>query len=465
MKMTQEMKDVTEKLSRVNIDFIKFAEKNPETLNRTSFATLELNDRYYGLQAWPTFINRQRKEEFRNIAVNICELIKSIPARVFNNDPRKISAYFEIPVNLVKIQLEGVNADHLANLVGRGDFIFSSSGLKCLEFNISANVSGWQLPEWESLYLNTPIIAKFLKEKQVKINNDDFMDLFVGHIVNSAAPLASAAKGSENFELNAAIILKDIIETHDGENPLQVYVNRIYKEHLSRRNLKGGAFTCDFPHLEFKNNAVFFKGQRIHTITELYHGVVPPGVVQAFTAGNLRLLNGPVTSLLSNKFCLALLSEYENSEVFSKEEKKTIKEAIPWTRKIIPGETTYRGEKIIMEDFLIHNKDQLVLKPSIGLGGEGVYVGQGTQEVKWEILVQTAIEKRNYLVQELVDAPPSLYQVAEYDCVPHDTVWGIWVFGPHYGGSFVRARPKTGARKVVNAYTGALISIVFEVDE
>jgi len=99
------------------------------------------------------------------------------------------------------------------------------------------------------------------------------------------------------------------------------------------------------------------------------------------------------------------------------------------------------------------------------LGGEGVYIGQGTSAEQWKTLVNNALRENNALVQELVDAPPGLYQVGEDGCAPHDLVWGTWVFGPLYGGSFVRAIPKKGPRRVVNAYTGARISIVFEVDE
>jgi hypothetical protein len=465
MEINREMKEVLEKLSRVNVDFIEFVKKNPQGLKRSSFESLELNDRYYALQAWPTFINRQRKVAFRDAAVKVCELIKGIPARLFNNDHEKISAYDNLPVNLVKLQLEGVTRDHLANLVGRGDFIFTSSGLKCLEFNVTANVSGWQLPEWEARYLKTPVIAKFLKEYQVKINNDNFMGIFLDHIIQSAAHLASTARDGGGLELNAAMVARGFNGSSESGSPMQIYLNRLYKEKLKPRSLSGSVFICDNKYLEFNHNAVYFKRNRIHALTELDHGLVPPGVVKAFTDGNLRLLNGPVTGLLSNKFCLALLSEYEDSDLYSSEEKETIKKHIPWTRKIIPGETTYRGEKIRMENFLVANKDRLVIKPSLGLGGEGVYIGQGTSGEQWQDLVNTALREKNALAQELVDAPPALYQLGEDGCAPHDVVWGIWVFGPLYGGSFVRSIPKKGPRRVVNAYTGATISIVFEVDE
>jgi hypothetical protein len=465
LEITTDMKEILEKLSRVNVRFIEFVKKNPRGLKLSSFKSLELNDRYYALQSWPTFISRKRKEAFRDTAINMCELIKSIPARLFNNDPGKIGVYYNLPDNLVKIQLEGVTDDHLANLVGRGDFIFTTSGLKCLEFNVTANVSGWQIPEWESRYLQTPVIAQFLKENQVKINNDNFMGIFLDHIIQSAGHLASPDGHGSDAQLNAAMLSEGADPDSDTKNPMQEYLNRLYREKLNRRFLKGSIFICDNQHLEFKHNAVYFKGNRIHALTELYHGLVPPGVINAFTSGNLRLLNGPITGLLSNKFNLALLSEHENSDLFNRQERKVIKESVPWTRRIIPGETTYGGEKITLENFLISNKNRLVIKPSIGLGGEGVYIGQGTSAEQWETLVNKTLRDKNALVQELVDAPPGLYQLGENSCAPHDIVWGTWIFGPLYGGSFVRAIQKKGPRRVVNAYTGAKISIVFEVDE
>jgi len=465
LEITTEMEEILEKLSGINLRFIEFVKKNPESLKLSSFGSLELYDRYYALQSWPTFISQQRKQAFRDTAIKVCDLIKSIPARLFNNDPGKIGDYYNLPMKLVKLQLEGVTDDHLANLVGRGDFIFTPSGLKCLEFNVTANVSGWQMPDWESRYLKTPVIAQFLKESRLKINNDNFMGIFLDHIIQSSGHLASPAGQGGALQLNVIMLVEGADGSSENSKSMQAYLNRLYQEKLNRRTLEGSIFICDHRYLEFNHNAVYFKGNRIHALTELYHGLVAPGVIKAFTAGNLRLLNGPVTGLLSNKFNLALLSEYGNSDLFSEEERKTIKECIPWTRRIIPGETTYGSEKVTLENFLAAHKDRLVIKPSIGLGGEGVYIGQGTSGEQWETLVNKALRDKNALVQELVDAPPVLYQEGEDGCAPHDTVWGTWVFGSLYGGSFVRAIPRKGHRRVVNAYTGARISIVFEVEE
>jgi len=468
MEITGDMKETLKKLSKVNVDFSEFVERNPESLKSSSFRNLICSFDSNQMQAWPTFINLQTKALFLEMGVKVCDLIKSIPARLFDNDPKQIAAYFEQPETIVNLQLEGITDEHLANMVGRVDFTFSPSGLKCLELNISASTIGWRLPDWESRYLNTPIIDKFLKEYHVKINNEYYLGLFLDHIIRFAERLAAPPVNGSNAgnpELNVAMAMEGYIEDQQNKNPLLEALKQLYKEKLSRKALTGHLFVCDFPHLECIDNIVYFKGNRIHGLVELFHGFVTPGVMNAYTSGNIRLLNGPMTAILSNKLNLALLSEREESTVFTSEEKETIKKYIPWTRKIIPGETVYRGEKIRMESFLIANKDKLVIKPSLGMGGQSVYIGQDIFNKQWEYLVNTALRKKNFLVQELVETPRGLYQLGEDGCAYHDIVWAVWILGSQYGGSMVRAIPAGNTRKVVNAAQGAEICAVFEVDE
>ena len=468
MKITGELKATLEKLSKVNIDFFEFVENNPESLKSISFEGMKATGDSYKLQAWPTFINPQAKALFLETSVKVINLVKSIPARFFADDPNRAAAYYEQPAAVVNVQLEGINDSQLADIVGRLDFVLSPSGLKCLELNVSTYTIGWQYPVWQSLYLNTPVIDQFLKEYRVKINNENYLGLFLEHMIRLASPLAEPdgiSAGASRRQLNVAMAMEGYIEDQQNKNPFLENLKQLYPGKLSGSGLSGQLFMCDFPHLEYSDNKVYYHGHRVHGLIELCHGIVASGVMKAFTAGNIRLLNGPVTGLLSNKFNLALLSEHEDADIFTAEEKETIKKHIPWTRKIIPGETLYKGEKIQMQNFLIANKDKLVIKPSLGLGGQQVCIGQAIFRKEWEYIVNNALRKRTYLVQEFVEAPQFLYRSGEAGCALHDTVWGVWLLGSQYGAAMVRALPAGKTRKVVNAAQGAEVSAVFEVDE
>ena len=460
MKLSREITEIQKKLSKVNADFLTFVEDHPETLKSANYKLLELNDDLFRLQPWPTFINREAKEVFREAGVNLFNLIKKIPKRLFDNDPQKISDYYKLPINLVKLQMEGVTDDHIDTLISRGDFILSPTGLKCLEFNVTANLGGWQIPIWEVLYLNTPIISKFFKEYQVKTFNENLLYIFLEHCI-----YCRLVNTPGQAEINMALVVKGFAQ--GGENSTVTYLTNLYQDalHSIARALKGEFFVCDYQHLAFKDNRIFYKDREIHVIAEHYNGLVSPEILKAFTAGNIRLLNGPITDLLSNKLNLALLSDYETSGVFTGEEKEIIEKYVPWSRKIAPCCTTYRGEKIDLEHFIRANREKLVIKPSLGYGGFGVYIGKRSTEKEWEKLVQNAIEEKNWLVQELVEASVGLYQCGEDGYDYHDMVWGFFVFGSRYSGAWVRVMPNKYNWGIINCHQGASVSGIFEVDE
>lgn len=465
MEITKEIEDTLGSLSKVNLDFLAFVEKNPACLKRENFSELEeLRNKLHFLQAWPTFLGSGTKKMFREAGVEIFNLIKSIPERLFQNDTRKMSAYYQLPVSVLDVQMEGVTREHLDHLLARGDFIFSPSGLKCLEYNIAGNLGGHLLPLWESLYLKNPLILRFLREYDVTIKNKNLLEQYLAHCMRTAEPLASR---SGDAEINVALVL--IGDMQVNLSPMAGYLEKLYQELLQREypSQKGNIFLCDFPALDVRDDIVYYKGCRIHALTEWYFGVTPPRIMKAFKAGNILIMNGPITNLMSAKSNLALLSEHADTDtgVFSPEEKNIIRKYVPWTRKITGGETVYRDERIQLEDFVLSHKDALVIKPSLGLGGDGVYIGKSTPRDQWEERVKNAVLKKNWVVQEAVASGSALYQHGETGCAVYDMVWGFFIFGVHYVGTFLRVILKKDAPRIVNTHQGAQVSVVFEMKE
>jgi len=462
MKITKEIYASHAALSGVSADFLEFVQNNPGTLKLSNFKLLDVNDPHLVLQAWPTFVNQTFKNQIQEASVKIFELIKSIPKRLFDNDIKKISTYYEIPESLAKLQLEGTTDSHIRQLLARGDYILASSGFKCLEFNVSANIGGWYTSIWETLYLNTPIIAKFLKDYDVKINknNTNLLQHFIDHIID-----AHEDRKTNDKEMNILLVVRDSKQF----DKMGVYLNQLYQTTIQKRNLllKGKVFLDDISRVDIIDNYLYYNGQRIHTLIELYGGDIPPGVMEVFKSGNIRLMNGPITDLLSSKLNLALLSDYEavNANVFSDEEKAVIDRYVPWSRKIALGDTTHGRKKIKLENYIRTNKDKLVIKPSEGRGGEGVYIGQHIPQSQWEELLDTAVRQKNWLVQEYVRSLPLLYQHGEMGCEPHNVVWGFFVLGAQYGGTTIRVLPQKHDKGVINYHQGAKISVLFEVNK
>ncbi|HLP62438.1 MAG TPA: hypothetical protein VK186_26605, partial [Candidatus Deferrimicrobium sp.] len=358
MEIPQIVKEAAAKLSRVNLDFLEFAQKNPACLDHSNFKLLELKDELFVLQPWPTFVNKANRNHFEAISLRMWDLAKSIPRRVFNNDLEKMSRFYEVPLSTIAYQMGGVDDGHLESLTGRIDFILSSSGLKCLECNFSASLGGWQVPIWEALYLNTPIIARFFKEKGITSANENLILHFLEHVVHST-PGDIFQKGGK---LHLAIVGEGFV---DGKISVQSYLNTLYKNILRQRDsaLKGRVHMCDYKNLQIVDGFIFHKGEKIHTLVELHRGFVPDEILDVFKTGNIHLINGPVSRVLANKLNLALLSDHENMNVFDPEEKEFIDRYIPWTRKIMPGKTCFAGKIIDLPDFIRSNRQKLVLKP------------------------------------------------------------------------------------------------------
>ncbi|MCP5053670.1 MAG: hypothetical protein GY940_41275, partial [bacterium] len=390
--------------------------------------------------------------------------------------------------DLAKYFLRGVTDEHLKNLIARGDFIFTGSGLKCLEYNINTNLGGMLLPYWESLYQATPVITDFLNQHKVKILNRNLYHCLFEHLVNQARAFYPEAD-----EINIVFVLPSFSDDTTKLSQ-QKYLNLLYREVMDSgfNRLPGQVFIEKFSQLTVKGDEVFCNNKKVHYLVEWSQGFLPKEILEIFEEGKLLVCNGAIAWLLSTKLNLALLSEMEDSELFSAGERETIKKYIPWTRKIVPGETTYEGQTVQLKEFMLSNRERLVLKPVLGAGGKDIYIGPYTSPEEWKQLVETAMtwndwqdvrfgdypvemqwyriaEKafkvKNWLVQEYIEPPTYLYQLGENGYAEHQSVWGFFIFGGTYSGGWVRAMPVKDQKGIINCHMGATVSVAFEVDE
>jgi hypothetical protein len=390
-------------------------------------------------------------------AVKVCNLIRRIPECIFAYDFQKISDYYEIPLHNVELLFYGINDECMKNLLSRGDFIFSGSGLKCIEYNMTASLGGWELDILESYYRRIPLISKFLKENDVRIRRNHFFSVLFGFLVDRALKKFS----NDIKRINIAIVMPTNAPLYD-----EPYLNESYENFFQQKNspLKGKIIVCTFDQLDTINDSVFYKDERIHIIIEMTVGIVPFLILLAAESGNILLYNGPISVIMSSKLNLALLSEHEDSDIFSLNEREVIKKYIPWTRKIMPGKTTYRNREISLIDFILSYKDKLVIKPSSGAEGEGVYLGHMVSDRQWDILIKKAAANKNYVVQEYIEPLSYMYQSGECGCVEHQVIWGFFVFGSQYAGGTVRMLPIKSKERVINVGQGAEKSIIIEVE-
>lgn len=448
------------RLSDCSVKFLEYSEKEPGILKRSEFNILDGKAEVGRLQSWPTFINQHSRELLNKAGNGVLNLLKCIPERIFENDVYKMSDYYQVPVDIINIQLDNTNPLQLENLLARADFIFTPSGLKCLEYNVSAYMGGMQVAYWEPLYADIPVISKFLKTYDIKIKYENLISLLLEHLLTYALNVFPPGE----TEINIAAAFPKY-KGNRGRPP--TYMNQVYRELLHRKSpgIKGEVIYCNYHDLITSENVLFYKQKKIHVLMEMHHGFVLERILEVFKKGNLCLLNGPITKLLSNKLNLALLSEHENSEKFSPAERDMIQKYIPWTRKITPGNVTYENSQVKMEEFIFSHREKMVIKPPMGMSGADVYIGKNTPPPLWKKVVEKASEQKNWLLQEYVESSNYLYQTGENGCAEHNAAWGVFIFGSRYGGGWVRILLSENENGVINSKQGAEETVVIEVDE
>ncbi len=115
--------------------------------------------------------------------------------------------------------------------------------------------------------------------------------------------------------------------------------------------------------------------------------------------------------IVGNKKVLAIITDPRFQNIYSKDELKVIQKTIPWTKIISDTKVSFGNLKINLKEFIIENKNKLVLKPANLYGGKNVYLGPETEQEKWEEVLFEHLDDHSWIVQEYVDIPVDLYPV------------------------------------------------------
>jgi len=448
-------------LSAEDLHFREIASRDPEFLDRSRFKVLDEKRElvYFRLQSWPTFVGREKLGEMKRASLAVCNLLRSIPARIFGNDPQKLSTFYRLGSPL-RAELVFSPPSGIESSVCRGDFIDTADGFKCIEFNFTPNLGGWESTILVGMHQQVPATAAFLDSLAVPWSYPPTLCLFFRHVLTVLRENRLAEEG----EVNVAFTLEPDDATAERDRHQPHFEAELAKAcELEGVKTKAQAFLCFYPELEIRQKNIFFRDTRIHAVVEISLGVTSAPVYRAFKTGRVAIFNGPTEMALSNKRNVALLSEHDSSDLFSPEERETIRRHIPWSRPVASGPVRFRGEEVALAELLANEKDRLVLKNATSCGGKGVSLGAFTPAPEWEELIGTAFASGNWVVQERIESLPYLYQNGESGCSVHDVIWGPFLFGQTYAGMILRMQPKADGG-AVNLSLTATEGILLEVD-
>jgi len=125
-------------------------------------------------------------------------------------------------------------------------------------------------------------------------------------------------------------------------------------------------------------------------------------LLRAYTNGDVCLANPFRCKAQHKKAAFEFLTDDERAGWFNAEERRVMRECVPWTRRVRERRTAYCGRTVDLIEFVRRNRSLFVLKPNDDYGGHGILLGDRASEGEWDEMIAKALAG-DYVVQELIN--------------------------------------------------------------
>ena len=276
-------------------------------------------------------------------------------------------------------------------------------------------------------------------------------------------------------ECNFALLVPDYTsdEALAAGQMQAAYAGSPYQEALRSQGIQGGIVLERVGAVSFKGDHASIGGRAIHVVmtqsptaradADLW---AQSPLLDLVARGCVVAMNGPDCSMISNKIVLALLCEAAEAGRLGADDTALIRSALPWTRQVKACKVERNGQQHWLPDLLVSARDEFVLKPGEGFGGDGVCIGRNTAAADWERAVASALRQGTWVAQEAAGGTPMWFLGEREQLVPHNVNLSIVVTGDEYVGAFLRLMPVASpdALATVGYALGALSGGVVEVE-
>lgn len=445
-------------LSPVALDFIKHAAQHANLhapLQRQHEGQPTYIQKFqFPLQALPLFMTREKSDEYGKVAVDLFELYQNLVIKLAQTRPQVLNHYFD---SGCAETLEHIFSGHtgLEYCLMRGDFLLTAEGFKLLEFNVSGNIGGWGVEMFEEMYRSQPVSQSFLARQEIEFSTFSTFKRMMMHVAGVTASYCKAARTPR-----IGVLLE---EPSRLEEALDLTA-RISHQFLTQAGIHID-FSCCVSTDEF-----FLQDGNIHTAAGmvdsllLYNNpeVLPEFFHQKNKQNEFPIFNTRAAEILGQKTGLCLLSEYAQWDECSSQERALIEAHVPWTRRVKAGSVDYHGQSYDLEQLLMTQKDDFVLKPSDGMQGRDVSVGNRMSHEAWQTTLKQALAgPSQFVVQQCCRSVRLLAQNKAGQLEQHDVMWGPFVFGGQHAGNTVDFWPSNDASGVINGFRGSSAGFIF----
>jgi hypothetical protein len=136
-------------------------------------------------------------------------------------------------------------------------------------------------------------------------------------------------------------------------------------------------------------------------------------LLRAYRDRAVCMVNSFRSELAQKKAIFELLTDEDITADFPAAERRAIKEFIPWTRVVQETKTKYRNKTVDLPEFILHNRNKLVLRPNDDGPDQQSFRGSEVDEAGWEKALRSAL-RSPYVVQEALEPVVDVFPVLQY---------------------------------------------------
>jgi uncharacterized circularly permuted ATP-grasp superfamily protein len=136
-------------------------------------------------------------------------------------------------------------------------------------------------------------------------------------------------------------------------------------------------------------------------------------LLRAYREGKVCVVNNFRSEVAQKKAIFDLLTDENITSSFPAAEKKVIREFVPWTRVVQTAKTTYQDEEVDLPEFILKNRQTLVLTPNDDSTENHSFRGSDTDDSGWEKALKTAL-RNAYVVQEVIEPVHDVFPLLNY---------------------------------------------------
>ena len=438
-------------IHRLNRSYLDYLQKHPED----SAMQLDQLDRFlterkctFGGNSMPTLLKpnfisvKQTKVLLRTVEIMSRILEKFVNIYLKNEEIRQLMKFPELENELLFIE-PGYKKPLV---ISRLDAFLNDYSVKFLEFNCDspAGIAYSDVMEegFREIFKEYPFMWDWQVESMQR------QDLLLKSLLKCYGQFRVEKPGLPEKPLIAIVDWKDVSTYSEFE---------LHAEHFRREGYE--IIIASPQEFRIKNGKAIVHDREVNLV---YRRVISRELIEKYddTAdfvtcirdGLVCCTNSFRSYIVGNKKVLSLITDPRFQGTFSREEIKTIRETIPWTKILSDSEVSWGGKNVKLKDFIPENKDILVMKPENMYGGKNVYLGMETEPGKWEQVMNEHIHDESWVVQEYVDIPIGTYPETDHPFRLKDKYVNINPFA--LLGKYSGAITRVSDHPVINVSTG-----------